>query len=146
MTNIQKKSYTCWQKQRNAFVKIQSFNEGSRRVSSSGGNGYVSNIPSRYFSVVSLSATGLTAELYLLLYSCRSVSTSWWPSCVASSIGVLPHLEEIKVISIFKVSVTLPVIWLMYNNILLTQKYFTIYFCSVISLFNIVLLYFTVLN
>ncbi len=71
----------------------------SRRVSSSAsGDGYVSSFPSRFFSVLSLSAAVFTGGLSLLLYSWRSASTSWWPKCVASSIGVLPHLEDINVI------------------------------------------------
>ncbi len=53
--------------------------------------------------------------LSLLLYSWRSASTSWWPKCVASSIGVLPHLEDINVYFIFMVSTSFLVVLLLYK-------------------------------
>lgn len=47
--------------------------------------------PSRFFSLLVLSSEP-PAGLYFSWYPCRTVTTSWWPNCTASSSGVFPHL------------------------------------------------------
>lgn len=58
---------------------------------------------SRLFSALSLSSVS-AGGLYLSLYCCRMVTTSWWPKCTASSCGVFPHLyqKHINILYLFQ--------------------------------------------
>lgn len=46
---------------------------------------------SRFFSAASWRSSAAGGP-YVSRHCCRRVTTSWWPKCAASSIGVFPHL------------------------------------------------------